>query len=170
MNWMKTLLIILLIIVLGISALFVVGSLMGGDKDNGQAVEFTAETVQGEKISLSDCYQKNGAVLVFFDRSQIKSAALLQNISAGISETDVRFVLVAQGETESTAFSEYLRQNNVTEDVVISDSDGQIAAKYNITTCPVTYFINAEGSVRAVSLSNLNPGSVEKYLGYITNK
>ena len=167
MRAMKIFMIVLLVLVVLIGGVFAVGSLMGGNKDLGEAPDFTAVTLAGEDFTLSRRYQTAGAALVFFDRNQVKSAALLQNLDGLTKSKDVRFILVAETETDAAALTVYLKENQVTPDDIILDTDQKIAKLYNVTTCPVTYFINAKGSVRAVTLANLSPGNVEKYLGYL---
>ena len=167
MKAMKTMLIIILVIVLAIAAMFFVGAMMGGDKDRGQAVDFTVTTIMDASFTLSQNYEKSGTVLVFFDRATAQSPALLENLGATVKGKNVKFVLVAVGETDQAALAIYLSEAGVAPDVVIADGKREVAEKYNINSCPVTYFINSTGSVRQVSLSNLNPDTAEKYLGFI---
>ena len=164
---LKTVLFILLGIILAVVILFAVAAAKGGDKDLGAATDFKATSTSGVQFTLSEQYQRGGVVLMFFDRSQGNGTTLLTNVTAAVQRTDVTTVLVAVGETSEKELLMYLSENSLSADVVIADGKGEIAPLYNITSCPVTYFINAEGSVRAVSLSNLTPSAAEKYVGYI---
>ena len=164
---LKTMLLILLGIMLVVAILFAVAAARGGDKDLGTAADFSAVSAAGGQFTLSEQYARGGVVLMFYDRSTSNGVTLLTNAAAAVSGTDVTTVLVSAGETDEKELLNYLSENSLSADVIIADTDGEIAALYNVTSCPVTYFINAEGSVRAVSLSNLTPSAAKKYVGYI---
>ncbi len=163
MNVMKNILIVLLIVVLLIGAVLLYGFLKGGDRDLGQAPDLTVHTVAGEDITLSTFYKESGAVLVFFDRKNEQSVKLLQNLSAA-DGTPVLLVSLDDTEKELSAF---LSENNIA--FPAAADDGAAAETYHISAGPVSYFIRKDGSVRAVSLSNMNEKTIRKYLKYIKN-
>ncbi len=167
-GFVKPVLLIILAVVVIIAVAFGAAELMGGDKALGEAIDFTATDAFGTPFTLSQNY-KDGVALIFFDRTQGDGKALLTNLAASKSKTSVKTVLVAIGETSGKEIKSYLDENDLTADVVIADQKGEIAALYNVTTCPVTYFINADGQVRGVSLSNLTPSAAQKYVSYIQN-
>ncbi len=165
-GFVKPVLLIILVVALVITLAFVVAGSMGGNKTLGDAVDFTATDVDGKSFTLSQNYA-SGAALVFFDLSQGDGKALLTNLAAANKGTSVQTVLIAIGEPQE--IKKHLAENKLTADVVIADPKAEIAALYNVTTCPVTYFIDADGQVRAVSLSNLTPSAAQKYISYIQN-
>ncbi len=167
-GFVKPVLLIILIVALVITLAFVVAGRMGDNKALGDAVDFTATDVDGKSFILSQNYQ-GGVALIFINRAQGDSKTLLTNLSAADKGTSVKTVLVATGETSDKDIKDYLAENELTADIVVADKKGEIAALYNVTTCPVTYFIDADGQVRAVSLSNLTPGAAQKYISYIQN-
>ncbi len=166
-GFVKPLFFILLAVIVVIALGFVGADLMGGDKDLGTAVDFTAKTATGEDYTLSSYYGKGGTALIFFDRATSDGKTLLTNLSAAKAGTDVRTVLVAKGETDGKAITAYLAEQGLSVDVIIPDGKGEVCAKYNVSACPITYFINESGSVRAVSLSSLTASAAQKYIGYI---
>lgn len=163
----KTILFVLLGVVLVAVILFAVAAARGGDKDLGTVTDFSATSTTGESFVLSEQYSQSSVILMFFDRSKNSGQTLLTNVAAAAKDKNVTTVLVAVGETSEKELMAYLSENSLSADIVIADAQWEIAALYNISSCPVTYFINNEGSVRAVSLSNLTPSAAEKYVGYI---
>ena len=149
------------------AAVFLLADSLGGNKDLGAAPDFTAETAAGEAFTLSAQYKAGGVALIFFDRTASDGKALLTDLAAAKKDTDVTCVLISKGEQKGEDILTYLKETGLSADVVIAGSDGTICKKYNVETCPVTYFINTEGSVRAVSLSSLTPSAAQKYIGYI---
>lgn len=167
-GFVKPLLMIMGAIVAVIAVAFLVAGLMGGNKELGAAVDFTATDAAGESFTLSKNYE-GGVALIFLNRSQGDGIAHLTNMAAAKEGKSVKTVLVAIGEKSAEEITAYLKENNLTADVVIPDEKGEVAALYNVTTCPITYFIDSEGVVRGVSLSNLTPTAAGKYYGYIEN-
>ncbi|MBQ5841077.1 MAG: TlpA family protein disulfide reductase [Clostridia bacterium] len=167
-GFVKPLLMIMGAIVGVIAVAFLVAGLMGGNKELGAAVDFTAKDAVGESFTLSKNYE-GGVALIFLNRSQGDGIAHLTNMAAAKEGKDIKTVLVAIGEKSGKEITDYLKDNHLTADVVIPDEKGEIAALYNVTTCPITYFIDGEGVVRGVSLSNLTPTAAAKYYGYIEN-
>ena len=164
MNWMKNVLIILLIVVLLIGGFLLFGYLKGGDRDLGQAPDMTVETTSGERVTLSSFYKQDGMILVFFDRKSDQSVKLIQNLAAEAGNIPVLLISLQDNAKELTAF---LTENKVSFPAVADD--GKAADTYNIQHGPVNYFIRRDGSVRAVSLSTMRPGAIRKYLKYIKN-
>lgn len=148
---------VLLVLGLGLGA----GELMGSNKPQGPAIDFTVN-----EFTLSEHY-KDGVALIFINRTQGDGKTLLTNLAAAKEQTSVKTVLVAIGEESEESITDYLKENGLSCDIVISDKEGKIAALYNISTCPVTYFIDKEGQVRGVSLANLTPSAAKKYISYV---
>ncbi len=167
-GFLKPLLMIFAAVAAVIAVAFVVAGLMGGDKELGDAVDFTAVDAAGKSFTLSENYE-GGVALIFLDRTQGDGKAHLTNMAAAKEGKSVRTVLVAVGEKGGADISAYLAENGLSVDVVIPDEKGEIAALYNVTTCPITYFIDSKGVVHGVSLSNLTPTAAKKYYGYIEN-
>ncbi len=166
-GFVKPLLLILAAVALIVVIVFTVAYQMGGEKNLGQAVDFSAEDAVGEEFTLSKTYGQGGVALIFFDREQGDGKALLTNLSVAKQGKKVTTVLVAVGEKGGEQIQKYLAENSLSADVIIPDEKRQVADLYNVTTCPITYFIDTTGSVRSVSLSNLTPSAAEKYMGYI---
>lgn len=169
-GFLKPLLLIFALVVVIVAVGFSAAYLMGGEKDLGQAVDFSAKDAAGEQFTLSKAYAQSGVALIFFDREQGDGKALLTNLAAAKEGKNVLTVLVAAGEKSGEEIVKYLADHALTADVVIPDEKRQVADAYNVTTCPITYFIDSKGSVRSVSLSNLTPSAAEKYLGYIDDE
>lgn len=167
-GFVKPLLMIMVAVIAIVAIAFLVAGLMGGNKELGDAVDFTAKDATGENFTLSENYE-GGVALIFFDRTQGDGKAHLTNMAAAKEGRSVKTVLVAIGEKSGEDILSYLKENGLTADVVIPDEEGKVAALYNVTTCPITYFIDSQGVVRGVSLSNLTPTAAGKYYGYIEN-
>ena len=167
-GFVKPLLLIFVAVVAVLAVAFGAASIMGGDKELGDAIDFTAVDAAGQNFTLSKNYE-GGVALIFFDRSQGDGVAHLTNMASAKQNKSVKTVLVAIGESDGKDILAYLKEKQLTADVVITDQKGEIAALYNVSTCPVTYFIDGHGVVRGVSLSNLTPTAAEKYYGYIEN-
>ncbi len=159
-------------IILGVCALgFVTAYMMGNDKDRGQAADFTATDISGESVIFSEVYKKGGAVLIFYDRAQNESKALLTHIADAKQGSQVTTVLVARGEKDGTALKEFLNKNALGADIIICDTDGSVFSAYRIKEedkVPLSYFVNREGSIRAVSVSNLTRSAAQKYVSFLT--
>lgn len=166
-GFLKPFLIIMLIVTIFIAGLLVISAMMGGDKDLGAVPDFSATDVDGNEFTLSAAYKQGGLALVFLDRSNSDSTALMTNLTAAAKKTGVRIVVVAENESDTEAFMAYLNEKEILPDVVVPDTDGSIAQNFNVTACPITYFVNNEGSVRSVSLSTLTPTAAEKYCSFI---
>ena len=166
-GFVKPLFFILIAVIVVVAVGFLAADLMGGNKDLGAAVDFTAADAAGESYTLSSYYGTGGTALIFFDRSTSDGKVLLTNLAAAKKETGVRTVLVAKGEKSGEEITKYFKEAGLCADVVIPDEKGEVCAKYNVTTCPITYFINSSGSVRAVSLSSLSADAAKKYIEYI---
>ena len=167
-GFVKPLLMIIGAIAAVIAIAFLAAGLMGGNKALGDAIDFTAADAAGKSFTLSKNY-KGGVALIFLDRSQGDGVAHLTNMAAAKEGKSVTTVLVAIGEKSGEDITAYLKENSLTADVIIPDEKGEIASLYNVTTCPITYFIDSDGVVRAVSLSNLTPTAADKYYDYIKN-
>ncbi len=165
-GFVKPLLMILAVVAAVILIAFAAASMMGGDKELGQAIDFTATDAAGNTLTLSKQYD-GGVALIFFNRTQSDGKALLTNLAAATEETEVKTLLIAIGEQNGEDITAYLSENGLHADTVIPDPKGEIAALYNVTACPITYFIDEAGTVRGVSLSNLTPSAAAKYVGYI---
>ena len=167
-GFVKPLLMIVGAVAAVLAVAFLAAGLMGGNKELGTAVDFTATDAAGESFTLSKNYG-GGVALIFLDRSQGDGIAHLTNMAAAKEGRSVKTVLVAVGEKGGEDITAYLKDNKLSADMVIPDEKGEIASLYNVTTCPITYFIDREGIVRGVSLSNLTPTAAGKYYGYIEN-
>ena len=166
-GFVKPLLFILIALCVVAVVAFVAAGMMGGDRDLGSAVDFTAVDQKGESFTLSKRFGVGGTALIFFDRTSGDAKTLIENLSAAKKDTSVCTVLVAKGEKDSKEVEKYLKDASLSVDVILPDEKGEIFEKYNVSACPITYFINKEGSVRAVSLSSLNASAAAKYIGYI---
>lgn len=163
MGFVKPFLIILGSIVAITVIAFCIAGIKGGNKDHGDAIDFTAKSVSGQPFSLRDNYGVSGTVLIFWDRGKSDCEALFQNLSA--KKTTAKLVVISKNDS-ADALRQYCAGKDWSFDTLIAD-DGSIFKKYNVTSCPISYFIDRNGSVRAVSLSSLNADAAEKYLSYI---
>ena len=166
-GFVKPLLMILGIAILIVVIFFAVAGMMGGDRDLGDSVDFTATDSKGESVVLSELYKESGVALIFFDRTMTDGKTLLTNLAAAKEGTEVTTLLIAIGESRGEDIEAYLAEMGLTADIIVPDEKGEVAALYNVTACPITYFIAKDGSVRGVSLSNLTPSAAAKYIDYI---
>ncbi len=170
-GWIKRIIIILLIIVVFCAAALFIASILGGDRDLGKAIDFSGHTLSGEKVTLSQNFGKKGTVLCFYDTKSDYGDSMLSAIKAQITERygkDLDVVVVAMdGEKTASELSAYMKEKGVLFEHTLLDADGSISALYNITSSPITYFINKEGSVRASVLGTLTPTKMQKYIAMI---
>lgn len=173
-GFVKPVLIILVAVAVVVALAFVAAGMMGGNKDHGKAVDFTATDINGDDYTLSSAYGKRPTVLVFLGKvtaadgkEAMTGDTLLKHLDEAIGDTDVRTVVVARDDDGSFVQS-YFKETGAQADVILPDQELTISQLYNVTACPITYFIDKNGSVRSVSLSNLTRSAAQKYVGYIT--
>lgn len=170
-GWIKRLIIILLIIVVFCAAALFIASLMGGSRDLGKAIDFSGQSLTDETITLSQNYGKKATVLCFYDTKSDYGDSMLSAIKEQITDRygkDLDVIVVAM-EKEKTAaeLSAYMKEKGVLFEHTLLDAEGGISKLYNISSSPITYFINKEGSVRASVLGTLTPSKMQKYLAMI---
>lgn len=169
-GFVKPFLIIMGVVVAMVVVAFCVAAFGGGNKDLGAAVDFEAADVNGNAFHLADNFGKRGTVLVFWDKQKSDCRALLENLSRLCdAKSDVCLTVIAAGEPDGAKLQKYCAEQKYKIDVLIADDELKVFEKYHITSCPISYFVDKNGSVRAASLSSLNEDAAAKYLSYISD-
>ena len=118
-GFVKPLLFILIALCVVAVVAFVAAGMMGGDRDLGSAVDFTAVDQKGESFTLSKRFGVGGTALIFFDRTSGDAKALIENLSAAKKDTSVCTVLVAKGEKDSKEVEKYLKDASLPALIVL---------------------------------------------------
>ena len=170
-GWVKRIIVIFLIVIVFCAAALFIASLPGGDRDLGKAIDVSGQSLTGGKITLSENYGTKATVLCFYDTKSDYGDSMLSAIKAQVSERygkDLDVIVVAmEKEKSADALSAYMKEKGVLFEHTLLDADGSISALYNISSSPITYFINKEGTVRASVLGTLTPSKMQKYLAMI---
>lgn len=131
-------------------------------KDPQPALDITGvEYDETSLFSLSDNYGKTGTALLFFDPAVSESTDLLGKVlEANGERVDVLAVSVS-GEPMA-AQKQPISELSLDSAHILFDVEGTMAKTYNITTTPITYFIDKNGLVQDAFLGKISADSLEK--------
>lgn len=113
--------------------------------------DFTSDTLQTQKVSMSQLRGSNPAVVFFWATWCPHCRTQLEELNKQKPELEgkgVKVMLVDLGEDASDV-SRYLKRQNITMDSFL-DSDGAIAEKYSIMGVPTFVLVDKDGIVRFV--------------------
>ena len=150
---LKSLIVIILLAVIpiavtpAVSQLFVFENPLVGEK----APDFTLKNLKGDKVSLSQARNGEPSIVFFWAtwcphcRQQLKE---LNKQQEAIAKQGLKIILVDVGENASLV-SKHLSKNNIAMDVLL-DEDSEVSANYGLIGVPTFFFIDKEGTVKAV--------------------
>lgn len=115
------------------------------------APDFTLPTQEGEQISLSELRGK--LVMINFWQDVLQSRNEMDKIQA-VYDTwpqDKLAILAVSWKQSPQTVQAFLASKPLTLPVLLDDS-GEVGAKYNVASCPVTFFIDTQGVIRDIKL------------------
>ncbi len=132
------------------------------------AQDFTATTVDGEKVSLSD-YQGKPVWLTFGASWCTACQAEAPDIEAAYQQFQDKGVVVLQVNIseDSGAAKDYASRIGMTYPV-IADPDSVIAGEYHVSAIPAHFFIGPDGTLAAMKAGGLSPDAMTAALDGIT--
>ncbi|MGI6778558.1 MAG: TlpA family protein disulfide reductase [Acetivibrionales bacterium] len=119
-----------------------------GQEEKLMAPEFALETLNGDKVKLSDYKGK----LVFLNfwavwcRYCVQEMPDLDSANTVFMEGDDAVILAIDVQESKDAVSEFMKEKGITLPILM-DYDGQVAAAYGVTGLPTTYLIDRDGSI-----------------------
>ena len=154
------------IVILAIVALvlitYLVLNMILEHKDPQPALDITGvEYDETSLFSLSDNYGKTGTILLFFDPAVSQSTDLLADVfMANQKQADLLAVSVSK---ESFATQKQtITALGLDTAHILFDTEGTMAQTYNITTTPITYFIDKNGLVQDAFIGPISAESLKK--------
>ena len=149
----------LLPLMAGLLALLLLGSCVSygqpqvpGPKVGSPAPDFTLETLEGGKLTLSQLRGK--VVLVNFFATWCPACRaempFLQGAWEAQRDQGVE-VLIVDIQEDQGIVADFMRQNGYTMPVVM-DREGRVSATYKVTSLPTSFILDREGIVRAVQV------------------
>lgn len=128
-----------------------------GLKKGQMAPDFELETIEGEKVKLSD--YKGEKVLVNFWATWCPPCRAempdMQQFHEDYDDAVILAVNLAETELSPTNVEEFLDEYGVTFDV-LSDTDSRVATIYNASVLPTSYLINTKGEIHNIAQGALN--------------
>jgi len=118
-------------------------------KDGDRAPSFSLEDIHGVKFSLEQIRGAGPAVLAFFKISCPVcqyTFPFLERMAKGAS---LRFYGISQDNVKST--NGFLREQGVTFPTLLDDSAYSVSNAFGITTVPVMFLVEPDGSISWVS-------------------
>ncbi|HCC07604.1 MAG TPA: TlpA family protein disulfide reductase [Clostridiales bacterium] len=135
------------------------------------AINFTAEDLNGNKVSLSD-YKGQKNVFLNFWATWCPPCRLempeIEKIYQEYKDKDLIILTVNLGEDKNTV-NEFIKNNNYNFKVLL-DSDQTISQLYNITSIPVSYFIDKEGNISAKQVGSMTEDQMKTYINNLNIK
>ena len=132
-----------------------------------KAIDFTLTDLNGKKVSLSDFRGKK--VYLNFWASWCPPCRLempdIQEVYEKYKDKDLVVLAVNLGEDKNTIKS-FIDKNKYSFSVLM-DSDQSVALAYNITSIPVSYFIDKEGNVAAKRVGAMSLDQMESYINLL---
>lgn len=130
------------------------------------APDFTAMTVDGEAVALSD-YAGQPVWLVFnatWCSSCRAEAPDVQEAYAGTEGVEVLAVYLSQGSEE---VAEYADRVGLTY-THVADPRTEVASAYRVMGIPAHFFVDADGTVRSTAIGSLTRAQMDEALGALT--
>ena len=147
------------VVLLCLIAWLIAGLIVG--REPQPAIDIVGPDAKGELHALSDAFGKRGTVLLFFDTKTDKATELLEQVAALDKEYDANVMAVAvNGDYEEQ--KKALQEMGIDLTCLVFDVEGEMAKAYNVTTTPVTYFIDKSGMVQDVFLSSITDQTLKK--------
>lgn len=132
-----------------------------------KAIDFNLKDLDGKEISLSDLKGKK-VFLNFWASWCPPCRAEMPDIEKLYTETkdsDLVIIAVNLGEDKDTVKS-FIDKNNYKFKVLL-DSDQNVAAKYNITSIPTSFFIDKEGTIVEKRIGAMTYEEMKNYVNTI---
>lgn len=139
-------------------------------KADNKAIDFTLTDLDGKKVSLKDFKGKN-VYLNFWAtwcppcRSEMPE---IEKVYQQYKDKDFVVLAVDLGEDKNTV-KNFMQQNKYNFKVLL-DSDQSVAAQYNITAIPVSYFIDKDGNIVAKRVGALSEEEMQSYVKQLIGK
>jgi len=129
----------------------------GGPRIGEPVLEFTATTLSGERIRLSD-YRGQAVLINFWATWCPPCIAEMPDLDALYqANRDRGLVVLAVNLQEDPALvQQFVKQHGITLPIVL-DADAQITLAYRVRSLPMTWFVDRGGIVRQVALGQLTP-------------
>lgn len=128
-----------------------------GLKKGQMAPDFELETIDGEKVKLSD-FKGEKILLNFWATWCPPCRAEMPDMQQFHEEYDDAVILavnLAETELSEQNVEDFLDEFGVTFSV-LSDTDSRVATIYNATALPTSYLINTKGEIHNVAMGALN--------------
>jgi peroxiredoxin len=111
------------------------------------APEFTLSTLDGKQVSLNEFRGKMVMLNFWQDVQQSRNElSVVQEVYVKWPRDKLAVLAISWKQTQ--AVTQAVATNKGLTLPVLLDETGEVAAKYNVTRCPVTIFIDAQGIVR----------------------
>ncbi|HET8913315.1 MAG TPA: TlpA disulfide reductase family protein [Ktedonobacteraceae bacterium] len=136
-----------------------------GWKVGNQAPNFTLQTPDGRKLSLSD-FRGKPVLLNFWYATCpgcLTEVPDLQSYYASQKQAGKDFTTLGVNILDSaTDTQSFVQQHHVSYPVLL-DQNQQVMTLYHINATPTSYFIDRQGMIRAVVVSPLNTSMIQTY-------
>lgn len=141
----RRVLILLIVALIFVGAFFIAKGLLG-EKEPQPAYDVSGVNYEGKITSLSDHFNHQGTVLLFFDLQTPKAVELLEQVNKIAPNYDVAVMATLHGDDMEKKKQE-LEKLKIDPSIIIFDTDGEMAKTYNISATPITYFIDKNGNI-----------------------
>ena len=129
----------------------VISGAVAGIEIGDRAPDFTLETLDGKKVSLSD-YRGKKVILNFWAtwcppcKAEMPHMQSFYKKEAKKSNVEILAVNLTSEDRGKAAVAEFAKQYSLTFPILL-DEDGTIGPKYQVATIPTTYIFNTDGTV-----------------------
>jgi peroxiredoxin len=140
-----------------------------GIKPGTKAIDFTLTSLDGKKVSLSDFRGKNVYLNFFATWCPPCKRELpdMEKLYKEYKDKGLELLVVDLGEKQSTVKS-FMESNNYSFNVLL-DTDNEVAQTYNISSIPVSYFIDKDGIITELKVGALEEDEMRKYIDQLFN-
>ena len=140
------------------------------DTASEKALDFTLKDLEGNTVSLSDYKGENVYVNFFATWCPPCKGEMpdIEKISQKYKDKDLVVLAVDLGEDRDTV-KNFIAENNLSFKVLL-DSDQTATELYQITSIPVSVFIDKKGNVVAKKVGAMTGGEMELYVKMLVNK
>lgn len=129
-----------------------------------KAIDFTLYDLDGNKISLND-FRGKSVYLNFWATwcpPCRKEMPAMEKIYQEYKDKGLVVLTIDIGEDKETV-KNFIQDNNFNFEVLL-DSDQSVAAKYSITSIPVSYFIDKDGNINDKRVGALQEDEMRSYI------